>query len=405
MYFKMKDFLRQTFKRLLSLTSLEFKRSLYDQFEISRLTGLIGPRGVGKTTLMLQYIKENLASSNQAFYFSADAVYFQKNTLLEFVNDLYNVDGIRYFFIDEIHKYDNWNQELKNIYDAFPDIKMVYSGSSMLEILKGSHDLSRRARIFHLPGMSFREYLSYYDKSNIESVGLSTLLDNPQQLDELGNFPKLMGYFKDYLAHGYYPFVFEETHTYYERVLRIIDKVLFEDIPNYFELKTQNLHVFKKILSYLATIPPGELNTNNIAKNMNMSHQTVYGYLEILEAVGLIQMMYPYEGGNQYLRKPQKIFLHNTTLFHAFQTIVGQPLDVGNLRELYFVQALRDAGEKVYYSKKADFRTKTHVFEVGGKNKTMKQIANSPLPSFLVKDEILHASAHVLPLVFLGFIS
>ncbi|MBI5447096.1 MAG: ATP-binding protein [Gammaproteobacteria bacterium] len=400
----MGNFLQETFQRLLDKTDLSFKRYLYSDFQASRLTGLIGPRGVGKTTLMLQYIKENLAKDQKVFYFSADAIYFRQSTLLGFINDLYNLEGHRFFFIDEIHKYANWNQELKNLYDAFPDIKIVYSGSSMLELIKGSHDLSRRAKIYHLSGMSFREYLNFSQKNNIEAIELSALLTDPQNFNKLGSINTVMGYFKKYLENGYYPFVFEEPHTYYERVMSIIEKIIFEDIPNYFDLKTHNLHLFQQILSYLSTVQPGEVNTNNIAKNMNIAHQTIFNYLTILESVGLIQMVYPFEGGNQYLRKPQKIFLHNTTLLYTLQQFVGEPLNKSTLRELYFIQAMRDANQKIYYSKQADYRTKTHIFEIGGKNKTTKQITDSEMPAFLIKDDILAASKQVIPLLFLGFL-
>lgn len=400
----MDTFLHQTYERLLANTDLLFKRYLYHRFEPSRLTGIVGPRGVGKTTLMLQYIKEKWAATHKAFYFSADSVYFRQSTLLQFINDLYNLEGYRFFFIDEIHQYANWNQEIKNLYDAFPDIQIIYSGSSMLELVKGSYDLSRRAKLYHLSGMSFREYLNYSEQTAIEPINFSSLLAEPQAYNNLSTINMLMGHFKKYLATGYYPFVFEEPHSYYERVMRIIEKIIFEDIPNYFDLKTQNLHLFKQILSYLATIPPGEVNTNNIAKNMNIAHQTVFNYLTILESVGLIQMMYPIEGGNQMLRKPQKIFLHNTTLLYTLQQFVGEPLNQGTLRELYFIQALRDSNEKIYYSEPGDYRTKDFLFEIGGKNKTKRQIAKLEIPAFLVKDDILTASKQTIPLLFFGFI-
>jgi uncharacterized protein len=400
----MSAFLQETFERLLDKTTLSFKRYLYESFELSRLTALVGPRGVGKTTFMLQYIKEKLSKDHKVFYFSADSVYFRQSTLLAFINDLYNLEGYRIFFIDEIHQYAGWNQEIKNLYDAFPDIKILYSGSSMLELVKGSYDLSRRVKLYHLPGMSFREYLNLSTHSNVQPIELSALLETPQKFNNIGTIEAMMGAFKNYLANGYYPFVFEEPHSYYERVMRILDKIIFEDIPNYFDLKTHNLHLFKKILSYLASIPPGEVNTNNIAKNMNVAHQTIFNYLSILESVGLIQMIYPFEGGNQYLRKPKKIFLHNTTLLYTLQQLQAGDICKGTLQELYFIQALRDASTKVYYSKQGDYRTENKIFEVGGKNKTAKQIANVDLPAALVKDDILTASNRVIPLLFLGFI-
>lgn len=400
----MNNFLKETFERLLDTTDLSFKRYLYSTFAPDRLTCLIGPRGVGKTTLLLQYIKEQDTTHRTTFYFSADAVYFRQSTLLEFINDLYNLEGYRIFFIDEIHQYNNWSQEIKNAYDAFPDIKIIYSGSSTLELSKGNYDLSRRVKLYHLTGMSFREYLNFNLKKNISPIPFSTLLSHPRNFNKLGKINTILGYFKKYLSAGYYPFVFETPHTYYERVTRIIDKIIYEDIPSYYELKTEHIFLFKKILSYLATIPPGEVNTNNIAKNMNMAHQTITHYLNILESVGLIQMIYPIEGGNQYLRKPQKIFLHNTTLLYAFQQFVGDHLNIGTLRELYFIQALRDANEKVYYSKQGDYCTQKMIFEIGGKNKTRKQIADSSQPALLIKDDILTASKNIIPLMFLGFI-
>lgn len=400
----MNDFLGQTFERLLDHTDLSFKRYLYTHFQPSRLTGLIGPRGVGKTTLMLQYIKEHGTKERKTFYFSADSVYFNQNTLVNFINDLYNLEGYRIFFIDEIHKYAGWSQELKNIYDAFPDVKVIYSGSSALELVKGTHDLSRRAKLYHLPGLSFREYLNFTEKQAIDAFSFSDLLSQPMQFNTLAAQPRLLGHFKQYLACGYYPFIFEEPHTYYERVRQIIEKIIFEDIPSCFDLKTQNLHVFQKILGYLASIPPGEVNTHNIAKNMAISDQTVSHYLTILNAVGLIQMVYPFEGGNQLLRKPNKIFLHNTTLLYACQQFIGEALYQGTLRELYFIQTLRDADQALYYSKQGDYRSQDYIFEIGGKNKTTKQIQSASLPAYLVKDDIVTASKQSIPLLFFGFI-
>lgn len=196
------DFLKQTFERLLEATDLSFKRYLYKSLQLSRLTGLVGPRGVGKTTLMLQYIKENLLKDRKVFYFSADSIYFQQSTLLEFINDLYNLEGHRIFFIDEIHKYPNWNQELKNLYDSFPDIKVMYSGSSMLELVKGSHDLSRRVKLYHLPGMSFREYLNFTQRENIEPIALSELLAHPINFNKMGRINAVMVILRNTLLEG-----------------------------------------------------------------------------------------------------------------------------------------------------------------------------------------------------------
>lgn len=400
----MSQFIHETFERLLDEVPLKTKRYLYPHFEVSRLTGLIGPRGVGKTTLLLQTIKEHYAHTDEAFYFTADSVYFQQTSLLEFVNDLYQTHGYKLIFIDEVHKYHNWSQELKNLYDAFPKMRIVFSGSSMLDIVKGSHDLSRRARIFHLPGMSFREYLQFKHADHYDPIGFDALLKSPKNFKSLGSIEKIKGEFKRYLKMGYYPFGLEEEHTYYERVLRVVEKTIYEDIANFYQLKTPNLPVFQKILSFLASIPPGEVNTHNIAKNLGIANQTIDNYLNILQEVGLIHMVFPFEGGNQLLRKPKKIFLHNTSLFNALEQYIGEPTQNGTQRELYFLQALRDAGIKTFFSKVGDFRTEKTIFEIGGKNKTFAQLKKSDLNAYLVKDDILIPSPNTIPLFYFGFL-
>ena len=372
----MDTFLQETYVRLLEMTNLSWKRSLFDQFQPGRLTCLLGPRGVGKSTLMLQYIKEKLSKDDKAFYFSADSIYFRQSTLLAFINDLYRLEGCR----------------------------IIYSGSSQLELIKGSHDLSRRVQLYRLTGMSFREYLNFSEKTAFEKIDLTELLTHPKTFQPLGLIPTVIKHFHTYLEKGYYPFVFEDAHTYSERVMRIIEKIIYEDIPNYFDLKTHNLHLFQKILSYLASIPPGEVNTHNIAQNMGVASQTITHYLTILEGVGLIQMVYSFDGGSALLRKPQKIFLHNTTLFHTLHQFIGEPLNKGTLRELYFIQALRDAEHPIYYSQQADYQDKNYLFEIGGKNKKNKQIASAKLPAYLIKDDILVAGQNVIPLLYFGFI-
>jgi hypothetical protein len=401
----MNTFLKQTFDRLLTMTSLTHKRALYDHFKPGRLTGLVGPRGVGKTTLLLQYIKEHHLGDDSAFYFSADAVYFQQTTLLEFVNELYLTDGIRYFFIDEIHKYKNWNQELKNIYDSFPDISVIFSGSSMLDLVGGSYDLSRRANLYHLPGLSFREYLSFSHKATLDKITLPNLLSQPSQLRHIAQIKRIKGLFKDYLNTGYYPFVFSDPATYNERLQRVVEKTIYEDIANFFQLKTENLHTFKKILAFLASIPPGEVNTHNIAQNLQTSHQTVAHYLDILQQVHLIRLIYPAEGGNQRLRKPAKIMLNNTNLLHTLALSAGCPINTGTLRETYFIQALADAGLEAHYSKIGDYSYQDTLFEIGGPNKKYKQLRDTSNPAYMVKDNTLLPSPHCIPLLYFGFLS
>lgn len=256
----MSEVLKSIFHRLVASLDVDTKRYLYSSFKPSnRLMGLAGPRGVGKTTLMLQYIKET-QDLPTVFYVSADNIYFSNTTLFDFIREQYETESIKLFFIDEAHKYGGWSQELKNVYDSFPDVTVVFSGSSSMDLVKGSYDLSRRGIMHKLHGMSFREYLNFTTGSNFPPINLNSLITDRKQLSaELGTQPRLKGHFKEYLKTGYYPFIFESKELYFEKLGNIIDKTIYEDIASYYRLKTANLHIFKHILHYLCTIPPERL--------------------------------------------------------------------------------------------------------------------------------------------------
>ncbi len=399
-------FITETFHRLIEDLNLPQTRYLYPTFNLrNRLTGLIGPRGVGKTTLLLQYIKNELFKSGKSFYFSADLVYFQNTTLLSFVSDLHQVEGYKIIFIDEIHKYQGWNQELKNLYDAFPSLKIVFSGSSMLDLVEGSHDLSRRAKLYRLHGLSFREYLNLTLDLALKPIPLQEILeDTTRALKQLKDVDRILPHFEDYLKKGYYPFMFEDPQSYYEKVSRVMEKTIFEDIANYYNLKTPNLHYFKRLLTYLASIPPGELNMHNLAKSLGIDHKTVEHYVAILASVGLVREMRPFEGGSLGLRKPSKILLNNTNLIHTMQQYLGQQPSKGMERELFFIQSMQNADVEIFFSKQADYRTRRAVFEIGGKNKARDQLREVKEPSYLVKDDILHSLKGEIPLFLFGFL-
>jgi predicted AAA+ superfamily ATPase len=395
-------FLTDTFHRLIDEVAITKKRFLYDSFALrNRLTGLVGPRGVGKTTLLLQYIKEHLYEDKKPFYFSADLIYFQQTSLLEFVSKLHLNEGYQIIFIDEVHKYAQWSQELKNLYDAFPSLKIVFSGSSMLDLVHGSGDLSRRAKLYRLPGMSFREYLNFVTDEQYAAVQLEALFKTNKSISAI---PRVLHFFNEYLKLGYYPFVFEDVHSYYEKLLGIIEKTIYEDIANFYQLKTANLHLFKKILTFLGSIPPGEINIHNISQNLGIDHKTCEHYLVILQSVGLARFLYPYGGGSGALRKPHKMFLNNTTCIHALQQYHGKEINKGLQRELFFIQSMQDAGKEIYFSKQGDFRTQDFVFEIGGKNKGKKQLKEVKETAFIVKDDILTPLKEEIPLFYFGFL-
>jgi len=402
----MHESIKLIFERMLNEVSTDRYRYLYEEFNTdSRLSGIIGGRGVGKTTLMLQYIKNSYADRmSDVFYFSADHIYFNQITLYEYIESLYLTEDKTVYFIDEIHKYKNWNQELKNLYDGFPDLTIIFSGSSSLDLVKGSYDLSRRAKLYHLPGMSFREYLNFNTDSKISIVKYKELIDDPERLNKLiSTIPKLKGHFQDFLQQGYYPFYEENPLDYYERLLRVIDKTIYEDIANFYKLKTENLVFLKKILLFLASIPPGNISVHNIGSNLKIDDKTVISYLFQLSETGLVNLIYPAESGNQGLRRPDKVFLNNTNLQYALEAHIATKIDIGTIRELYFIQSTKNSGMSVFHSKQGDYQIDNIIFEIGGKNKTRKQIKNIK-NAFLVKDDILTATKGVIPLMFFGFL-
>ncbi len=395
-----------TYKRLLVQTDFRHHRYIFSQFTINnRLTGLIGPRGTGKTTLLIQYIQEKIVDKETCIYVSIDNLYFSNNTLSEFVNELYDDYGVRYFFLDEVQKYPNWNRELKNIYDSFPDIKIIFSGSSSIDLVQGSYDLSRRGVLNQIVGLSFREYLLFNDIADTGVLTLEDILKNRDTVEqELARIPKIKGHFKKYLTNAYYPFFLEDREYYHQKIQRVIEKTIYEDISNYYQLKTENLSNFKKILAFLATIPPGELNINRLAKHIRLDNKTVGHYLNILKETGLIELLSAKASGGKMLRKTQKAYLDNPDLYRSIAQELGTGVHQGTLREIFFIKMIKNSGHHIFYAEKGDFEVEGTIFELGGKNKTRKQIKQHLDQAYLVKDDILYGNKHEIPLYLFGLL-
>ena len=402
----MKDNIITIYRRLLKSTNYKTHRYLFNTFNInSRLTGLVGPRGTGKTTLLLQYIKEKIENKNESIYVSLDNIYFTQIKLIDFVDDLYEIKGIRNFFFDEVHKYPKWNQEIKNIYDSYPNIHIVFSGSSSMDLIKGTYDLSRRGKLFKLGGMSFREYLEFRLNTVIKSFSFDEILKNPEEvIEEISGIERLKGHFLEYLNSGYYPFLFEDEENYHQKIMNIIDKTIYEDITNYYKLKTENLINFRKILSYLATIPPGRLNRNSISKHIGLDNKTVENYLNILKETGLVRLIKENKSGSALLKATEKIYLDNANIYKAIIDEIGFEYRKGTVREIFFIKMLENSGEKVYYSRIGDFKVQDYNFEIGGKSKQKKQIKESLQNSYLVKDNIQFSAKNEIPLYLFGFL-
>ncbi len=384
--------LYQKFETLLQNTTTDFKRYLYEKVSWnSRMIGIIGARGVGKTTMVLQYIKENL-DSKKALYVSADDMYFGENKLFDLADDFYKNAG-EYLFIDEIHKYSDWSQELKNIYDSFPSLKVVFTGSSVLDILKGSADLSRRAVIYKLQGLSFREYLKLFHNFKYEVYSLEQIVNNEVKLTDIKHPLPL---FSDYLKRGYYPFGLENELDL--RLGQIIVQTLETDIPQYANLNVGTSRKLKRLLSIIAESVPFKPNFSKISGMIGVSRNSLDDYFLYMEKAGLISQLRNKTSGIRGLGKVDKVYLDNTNIVY---NLVGDKSNIGNIRETFFFNQMRLHNE-VISSEKADFIIDDYTFEVGGKKKQTAQIEKDG-KSFLVKDDIEFGYLNVIPLWAFGF--
>ncbi|WP_296623200.1 AAA family ATPase [Marivirga sp.] len=383
--------LYQKFETLLQYTTSDFKRYLYENVAWdSRMLGIIGARGVGKTTMILQHIKEKL-DSKKALYVSADDMYFSENSLFDLADDFYKNAG-EHLFIDEIHKYTDWSRELKNIYDSFPTLKIVFTGSSVLDILKGSADLSRRAIIYKLQRLSFREYLKFYHNYETKVYSLEQIVNNEVKLE---NIQHPLPLFNDYLKRGYYPFGIENEMNL--RLGQIIVQTLESDIPQYANLNVGTGRKLKRLLSIIAESVPFKPNFSKLSAMIGVSRNSLDDYFSYKEKAGLIGQLRNETSGIRGLGKVDKVYLDNTNIIF---NLVRDKSNVGNLRETFFFNQMRVENE-VISSKKADFVINDYTFEVGGKNKQQSQIEKDG-KSFVVKDDIEFGYRNVIPLWAFG---
>ncbi len=383
--------LYQKFEVLLQHTTIDVKRYLYDKISWnSRMIGIVGPRGVGKTTLVLQFIKEKL-DSKRALYISADDLYFGENRLFDVANSFFMSAG-EYLIIDEIHKYQDWSRELKNMYDSFPSLKIVFTGSSVLDILKGSADLSRRAVMYSLQGLSFREYLKLYHGYDAAIFTLEQIIHHEASLPGISH---PLPFFHDYLKRGYYPFGLEPEMNL--RLGQIIVQTLESDIPHYANLSVGTSRKLKHLLTILAESVPFKPNFSKIADVISVSRNSLDDYFYFMEKAGLISQLRSDTGGLRGLGKVNKVYLDNTNLM---MHLLGDKVNIGSMRETYFYNQMRICYE-VTSSEKVDFIVDRYNFEVGGKNKKLKQLPNDGI-SFVVKDDIEYGYQNVIPLWAFG---
>lgn len=372
-------------------TPTDFKRYMYSKvLWNSRLVGIIGPRGVGKSTMMLQYILENRDKGNY-LYVSADHTYFSNHSLTELADDFVKEGGTK-LFIDEVHKYKGWSRELKQIYDVHPDLSVVFSGSSVLDIHKGENDLSRRVLIFNMQGMSFREYLELFHGIKSKVYSLDEILANKVKLDDI---PHPLPIFREYLNFGYYPFSKEEGFEL--RLQQVITQTVENDIPQYADMKASTARKLKQMLKIVSQLSPYKPNTTGLAAEIGVSKNNIMDYLVYLEMAGMIGQLRDDTGGIRGLGKIEKIYIDNTNLMYALS---DETPDTGNIRETFFYNQMR-VNNDVISSKESDFKINKFTFEVGGRKKGKKQIEHIS-DGFIVKDDIEYGHGNIIPLWHFG---
>ena len=352
--------------------------------------GLVGPRGVGKSTMLLQYIKEH-RTTRRMMYVVADHLYFSSHTLVEIVDEFVK-EGGEQIFIDEIHKYENWSKELKQIYDSYPHLKVGFTGSSVLDIYKGSSDLSRRAPIFMMQGLSFREYLLLFHGIEIPVYTLSDILAQNTLLEGIDHPLPL---FKDYLLRGYYPF--SEDSDFELRLRQVVNQTMEVDIPQYANMTASTGRKLKKLMAVIAKSVPFKPVMDSLSTIIGVSRNVLPDYFLYMEQAGMIGQLRDDTGGIRGIGKVEKVYLDNTSLAYL---LGGKATDVGNIRETFFFNQMRIT-QDVISSRISDFEINGMTFEVGGKKKGKKQIEEAE-NGYVVRDDIETGSGNILPLWAFG---
>jgi predicted AAA+ superfamily ATPase len=401
----MENFFREQ-QRLIESVS-RTKRYLYERIDWKeRCIGILGARGTGKTTLMLQHIWERYAGSDKALYVSVDSPFFQAHDLFEFARDFHQLGG-EVLLVDEIHKYPDWSTHVKAIYDSMPGLKVVFSGSSLLQISKQKADLSRRAIVFSLHGLSLREYINFTLAREYPAFTLEEILSDHQRIaGDICREIKPLRLFRDYLQGGYYPFFLEGESFYKLKVREIINHILEVDLPLVNRIEPRQVSKIKKLLYLLAVGVPFVPNIAKLAKATDISRPRLYEYLEKLQDARLLNLVRSQGRGYEVLTKPEKILLENSNLMYA----IADEVNTGSLRELFFVNQVRNAAtihpqlieNTVEVSGRGDFIVKgQYTFEIGGKGKGFRQISGVE-NGFVVADDIEVGFRNKVPLWVFG---
>lgn len=396
-------------QHLISKTGDTFHRNLYYYIDWNcRLIEIFGARGVGKTTLMLQKAKEfRKKGAEKVLYTSLDDPYFFNHSILEIADDFQKFGGV-FLFLDEVHKYPSkhpgydWSAEIKVIFDKFPELKIIYSGSSVLQLFKGHGDLSRRKCSYNLPGLSFREYIKWNTGQNFNTFTLRQILEKHVQISgEITEAIKIIPLFNDYLRQGYYPYYHEAPEQFYIRLRDTVNVILEQDLNSVAAFAYENQLRLKKLLGVLCESAPFTPNLTSLRSDLYISdHRTLLNYLNTLEKAELLSTLDKQSSGIKRMHKPSKIYLNNTNL--AYCLSMKEP-NKGMLRETFFFNQV-SLFHQLTFPKQGDFLVDNdYTFEIGGKNKSKNQIKDIPR-SILALDDIETGFGNKVPLWLFGFL-
>ena len=377
-------------------------RYLYESINWGdRLILIRGPKGSGKTTMLMQHIQRTFPDKSKVLYCSADHLWFASHTLLDLAEYAYTHD-MSHLFFDEIHKYKDWSREIKNIYDSYPLLHVVITGSNALEISRQKNDLSRRCSVYTMHGLSFREYLKLENIADLSIVSLEDIIAHHVDISRditIQQNIKVLLHFERYIKQGYYPFYRDETTNYYERLSQVIDTIIFNEIPAVSNLEYESVYKIKPLLAILAQQNPYTLNISALCKTLNISRNVLLKLLDLLDQAALIRRLYADSEGWGQVNKPEKILFDNTNLMYA----LSPNADVGTLRETFCASMLAK-DYKIAMPQKGDLLVdKQLLLEVGGRTKGYAQIANIP-NSFIVADGIDLGFENKIPLWLFGFL-
>lgn len=394
----------KTSQRLVNMVQMNTFRYLYDKINWNdRLIMIKGARGVGKTTMLQQHIKAKFGPTGKALYASCDNLWFSDNKIVDLVAYHYDHGGT-HLYLDEIHRYNgNWQQELKNIYDSYPDYHVAFTGSSMIHLDSAIADLSRRCLPYQLYGLSFREYLKFEGIADLQPLALQEILDPTRKVEWeiINQFPeKVLVLFKKYLGKSYYPFYESgDTEGYYGRIERLIDTSINRDIPSIENIEYETLHKISRLLYVMSTDVPFTLNIQSLSQKIQVSRNTIIKMFDLLEKGGIIRCIRSGWQSPKSVAKPEKVLFSNTDIMAA----LSSTNDVGTVRETFMASMLAPA-HKIYEPPTGDFLVdEKYVLEVGGKTKTFKQIADLP-DSYIVVDETESGIGNKIPLWLFGFL-